>query len=89
MKWYVVEPEVAGGFGPNSILDPSVRPPLVTRFNYEFDVWLGDPILEAIGCFIVTQSLRRKSWRSSRLARLSMMLRYQRLVNLKTFIQIE
>ena len=46
MKYFQLEPEVAGGFGPNSILDPKVRPPRVTKFNYEFDVWLGDPVLE-------------------------------------------
>ena len=59
MKYYALEPEVAGGFGPHSIVDPKVRPPRVTKFNYEFDVWLGDPLLEAVGCFIVTESLKK------------------------------
>ena len=60
MKYYVLEPEVAGGFGPKSLLNPGVRPPYVTKFNYEFDVWLGDPLLEAVGCFIVTEALKEK-----------------------------
>jgi len=60
MKYYVLEPEVAGGFGPKSVLDPHVRPPSVTTFHYEFDVWLGDPLLESVGCFIVTEALQEK-----------------------------
>jgi|ERR1051325_6709439 hypothetical protein len=61
MKYYMLEPEVAGGFGPNAILDnPSARPPQVSHFHYEFDVWLGDPLLEAVACFIVTESLKQK-----------------------------
>jgi len=51
MKYYVLEPEVAGGFGPKLILDRHVRPASVTKFHYEFDVWLGAPLLEAVGCF--------------------------------------
>jgi hypothetical protein len=61
MKYYILEPEVAGGFGPKSILeDPAARPPRVRHFNYEFDGWLGDPLLETIACFIVTKSLEDK-----------------------------
>jgi hypothetical protein len=58
-KYYALEPEVAGGFGPHSVLNPKVRPLDVNRFHYEFDVWLGDPLLEAVGCFIVTEPLRQ------------------------------
>ena len=62
MKYYTLEPEVAGGFGPNSILeDPSARPPRISHFNYEFHGWLGDSLLEAIACFIVTESLKDKN----------------------------
>lgn len=59
MKYYVLEPEVAGSFGGNTIfVDRKARPPLVERFHYEFNVWLGDPILEAVCCYIVTEPLR-------------------------------
>jgi len=59
MKYYTLDPEVAGGFGPNSILDdPCTRPPRITHFNYEFAGWLGDPLLEAVACFIVTEPLK-------------------------------
>src|SRR5579862_3690337 len=60
MKYYTLEPEVAGGFGAKSILNTAVRPPSVTKFHYEFNVWLGDPLLEAVGCFIVTEALKER-----------------------------
>ena len=61
MAYYALEPEVAGGFGPNTVfLDVKARPPLIAKFNYEFDVWLGDPLLEAVGCYIVMETLREK-----------------------------
>jgi len=41
------------------IIDSTVRPVRITRFEYEFDVWLGDPLVEAIGCFIITSSVAR------------------------------
>jgi hypothetical protein len=28
------------------------------KFNYEFDVWLGDPLVEALSNFIVTDRLK-------------------------------
>jgi len=56
--FYVLEPEVAGHFGKNSVVDTSVRPPSVTKFHYELDGWLGDDLLETISSFVVTDRLR-------------------------------
>ena len=56
--FYYIEPEVAGGLGPNSIIDTSVHPPMVKKLNYQFDGWLGDHLLESSPCFIVSQPLR-------------------------------
>jgi hypothetical protein len=58
MIYFTLEPEVAGGFGPASSGDLRARPPRLATFNYEFDTWLGDPLLEAISCFIVTDVLK-------------------------------
>ena len=59
MKYYKLEAEVAGGFGDNAVLaDPHARPPVVTRFHYEFFGWSGDPLLEVVACFIVLESLK-------------------------------
>jgi hypothetical protein len=55
----MLEPEVAGGLGQKAVLDHSVSPPRVTRFHYEFDGWLGDPLLETVAFFIVTDQLKR------------------------------
>jgi hypothetical protein len=57
MKYYVLEPEVAGGIGKNTLLDRSVHPPIPIKFNYEFSGWLGDSLLETVASFIVTKSL--------------------------------
>jgi len=57
-KYFILKPEVAGGFGENTIMiDPSARPPLFSRFHYRFDGWLGDELLTTVACFIVTNNL--------------------------------
>ena len=58
MTYFELEPEVAGGFGPATTGDLRARPPQVEKFNYEFDVWPGDPLLEALSTFIVTNRLK-------------------------------
>ena len=60
MKYFYIEPEVAGGLGENTVLDTSVHPPIVSRLHYEFDGWLGDVLLETFPCFIVTKDAKRK-----------------------------
>ncbi len=61
MNYYVLEPEVAGMIGPKTVfIDRTSRPPLMERFNYEFNGWLGDPLLESICSYIVTESLKDK-----------------------------
>lgn len=54
---YVLEPEVAGGWGPDTDADTSVHPPLVRRLVYQFEDWLGDDLLETFPCFVVTTRL--------------------------------
>lgn len=61
MNYHVLKPEVAGSFGPNTIfVDRKARPPLLKKLHYEFNVWLGDPILETVCCYIVTGQVRNK-----------------------------
>ena len=61
MNYYLVEPEAPGGFGPNSFFfDVKARPPRIDRFDYEFDIWPRDPIVEAVACYIVTEALRER-----------------------------
>jgi hypothetical protein len=60
-KYYLVEPEVAGGWGENTVADhtPGKRT-RVQKFHYEFQGWLGDELLRGGGEFIVTDRLARK-----------------------------
>jgi hypothetical protein len=57
--FFFLEPEVAGGIGPNSELHRDGGKLVVTHLNYEFDGWLGDALLETTPCFIVTDDARQ------------------------------
>ena len=57
-NFVVLEPEVAGGLGPYTVMDSSVHPPDVSDLHYEFEGWLGDDLLESFPCFIVTDRCR-------------------------------
>jgi hypothetical protein len=54
VKFFSFEAEVAGGLGPNTVLD-SLWPPTIHKLHYVFDGWLGDAVLESFPCFIVTE----------------------------------
>jgi hypothetical protein len=56
--FYYLEPEVAGGVGPNSETHRENGALVVTHLNYEFDGWLGDALLETTPCFILTDAGR-------------------------------
>jgi hypothetical protein len=56
MRYFYVDPEVAGGLGKNTVLDNSVHPPIVRKLHYQFDGWLGDILLESFPIFIITDN---------------------------------
>jgi hypothetical protein len=60
MTYFILEPEVAGWFRPATTGNLQARPPQIEKFNYEFDTWLGDPLLEALSTYIVTDPLRER-----------------------------
>ncbi len=60
MKYFFVEPEVAGGFGDRAIIDRSSGKMDVKKLHYEFDGWLGDELIESTPCFIVSKRLADK-----------------------------
>src|SRR5438552_1503007 len=60
MKYFYVEPEVAGGLGESTVIDGNSYPPVVTALHYRFDGWLGDVLLESFPCFILTELAKRK-----------------------------
>ncbi|MGA2404873.1 MAG: hypothetical protein ABSG91_24750 [Syntrophobacteraceae bacterium] len=60
MKYYQLEPEVAGGFGEHTVIDRASGKMVVRKLHYEFDGWLGDELLESTPCFIVSERLARQ-----------------------------
>lgn len=57
-RYYLIEPEVAGELGPDTVMDPGVHPPRVYVLHYDLKGWLGDDLLESFPCFIVTDRCR-------------------------------
>ena len=59
MKYYRLDPEVAGGLGEGSeLLYENGRLKEVVFLEYECTGWLGDELLTTHPCFIVTESLQ-------------------------------
>jgi hypothetical protein len=57
----IIEPEVAGGWGPNTVATRTPGSPVVVqKLHYQFDGWLGDELLESTPCFIATEKLAEK-----------------------------
>lgn len=54
-KFYYLEPEVAGELGEDTVMDTSVHPPIVSAVHYDFMDWLGDDLIEAFPCFLITE----------------------------------
>jgi hypothetical protein len=57
MNYFLLEPEVAGELGDDTVMDASVHPPVVSRLQYVIQDWLGDELLESTPCFVVTEHL--------------------------------
>lgn len=66
MKLYMLEPEVAGEIGENTVYDnfDDVRYrgayPQISHLHFIFSGWLGDDIIESTPCFIVTDELKSR-----------------------------
>lgn len=60
MKYFILEPEVAGELGKNTKLDTSSHPPVVSKLEYRLSGWLGDDLLESFPCYVVTERLMRR-----------------------------
>jgi len=56
---YTLRAEVAGGLGPQSVVDSSTHPPVVSRLHYDFVSWLGDDIVATFPCNLVTEALAK------------------------------
>jgi len=56
VKYYYIEPEIAGGLGEQTAIERDFHPPVVKKLNYEFDLWPEDALIESFPCWIVTAS---------------------------------
>jgi len=59
MRYFCVEPEVAGGLGSRTAMNRNVHPPVVTKLHYHFDGWLGDGLLETFPVYLIVDNARR------------------------------
>jgi hypothetical protein len=58
MRYFTIRPEVAGGWGANTVATISPgEPDVLYALDYEFDDWFGDDLLKATLCYIVTERL--------------------------------
>jgi hypothetical protein len=58
MRFYKLDPEVAGGWGTNTEFTRTPGNPLVVhKLHYQLDGWPGDELLESSPCYIVTERL--------------------------------
>ncbi|RCS56595.1 hypothetical protein [Parvibium lacunae] len=58
MRFFLVEPEVAGGLGEKTVMDSSIHPPKIQSLEYVFDGWSGDVLLTSFPAYIVTSKAR-------------------------------
>jgi hypothetical protein len=54
MKYFEIQPDVAGGLGEHTVMDRSGHRPIVSRLHYEIDGWFGDSLLRTSPCYILT-----------------------------------
>ena len=59
MQYFYIRPDVAGGLGRNTVLDPSVHPPIVTKLHYVVEGWTGDVLVTTFPCYLVTEETQR------------------------------
>ena len=60
-EYFIVKPEVAGGWGHGTIADRETLPPRIIYLDYCFDDWLGDGLVTtAWCCFIVRRELKEE-----------------------------
>ena len=57
--YYVLEAEVCGSFGEDTIRDTSVFPPKITKLDIVFEGWLGDDLIETFPAYMVTERLKK------------------------------
>lgn len=66
MNYYVIEPEVAGEIGDNTVYENNKASignneiPQICHLHFVFSGWMGDEILESTPCFLVSEKMKSK-----------------------------
>jgi hypothetical protein len=60
MKYFYLEPEVAGNPGEHTVFDRDFHPPIISKLHFELDTWSGDVLLESFPCWIITLQAAEK-----------------------------
>jgi hypothetical protein len=58
-SFQILEPEEVGGWRPGTHADTAIHFSVVHPLVYQVDAWLGDDVLVAFRCFVVTDRLAR------------------------------
>ena len=45
MSQYLIEPEVPGSLGENTLANFDLHPPIIEKLHFQFDGWLSDDLL--------------------------------------------
>jgi hypothetical protein len=59
VRFYGLNPEIAGQLGDETVMDYSVVPYRVISLEYKFDSWLGDDLIAGFPVVIATHRLRQ------------------------------
>jgi hypothetical protein len=57
---YILEPEVPGELGEQTIIDNSVHPPIVLYLHFVFKGWMGDDLVECFPVFLISGYLSER-----------------------------
>ncbi len=58
MKYFILEPEVSGELGTNTIIDSNKHPPVIHKLHFVFTGWLGDDLIECFPCYLISERLK-------------------------------
>lgn len=55
---YIIEPEVSGQIGEETIINNATHPPIVKFLHFIFYGWLGDDIIECFPVYLISERLK-------------------------------
>lgn len=59
-EYYRLKPDAPGQLGDKTVLNDQTHPPQINHFQFVFDDWFGDDLIECFPCFMITERLLNK-----------------------------